>query len=110
MKWCRITKASVLDGVRSPDRPRLGVRTLEASIQRAWAALGAQGFVVKMVDTPADARAYVRSILPDDKLVFTASSETPRITGLEDDINNSGEYDALRRQLDKLDRNTQMAG
>jgi acyl-CoA hydrolase len=86
-----------------------GYAAPEASIQKASAALEAHGFAVKVVDTAEDARAYVRSILPKDRSVFTSSSETLRISGLEDDINGSGEYNAVRTQLDKLDRNTQMA-
>jgi hypothetical protein len=81
----------------------------EESIQRAAAALRARGFTVEVVDTPADARAYVNSILPKDQSILTAASETVRLSGLDEDINRSGKYIALRPQTEKLDRATQMA-
>ncbi len=81
----------------------------EESVQRTAAALRTRSFSVEVVDTPADARAYVNSILPKDQSVFTASSETVRLSGLEEDINGSGKYNASRPQFNKLDRNTQRA-
>lgn len=81
----------------------------EASLQRAAAALKAHGFAVEVVDTAADARALVGALLPRDKSVLTASSETLRLSGLEEDINRSGNYDAVRPKVEKLDRSTQRA-
>jgi acyl-CoA hydrolase len=81
----------------------------EESIQRAAAALRGRGFAVEVVSTPADARAYVGSFLPKDQSVFTSSSETLRLSGLEEDINNSGKYNAIRPQMLKLDYKTQRA-
>ena len=81
----------------------------EESIQKAAAALKAHNFAVEVVDTLAQARAYVLSILPKDQTIATASSETVALSGLGDDIDRSGNYKALRPQLQKLDRNTQRA-
>lgn len=81
----------------------------EESIQRTAAALRGHNFSVEVVDTAQEARAYIGSILPKDQGVFTASSETLRLSGLEDDINASGKYNAIRPQVNKLDRNTQRA-
>lgn len=81
----------------------------EERIQRAATALRAHNIAVEVVDTPAAARAYVNSILPKDQTIFTATSETVRLSGLDEDINNSGNYKSIRKQLSKLDRNTQMA-
>ncbi len=81
----------------------------EESLQRTAAALRGRNFSVEVVDTPQEARAYVGSILPKDQGVFTASSETVRLSGLEEDINGSGRYNASRPQVNKLDRNTQKA-
>lgn len=81
----------------------------EEMIQRAAEALRKHNFAVEVVNTAADARALVRSILPKGKTVFTAASETLRLSGLDEDINNSGDYISIRQQMSKMDRNTQMA-
>jgi hypothetical protein len=81
----------------------------EASIQKAAAALKAHNFSVEVVDTLAEARAYVNSVLPKDQSILTVSSETVRISGLDEDINRSGRFNAIRPQLEKMDRNTQRA-
>jgi hypothetical protein len=39
--------------------------------------------------------------------VFTGASETLRLSGIEEDINNSGRYDALRPRGTAMDRATQ---
>jgi acyl-CoA hydrolase len=81
----------------------------EESLQKTAAALKARNFLVEVVDTPADARGYVNSILPKDKSIFTATSETLSLSGLNDDINKSGKYDAIRPEMEKLDYKTQRA-
>ena len=59
------------------------------------------------MDTIAEARSYVNSVLPINETIFTASSETVRLSGLYGDINNSGKYSSLRQQLNKMDPGTQ---
>jgi hypothetical protein len=86
-----------------------GKAASEESLQKTVAALKARNFSVEVVDTPADARAFVLSILPKDQSVFTSSSETLRLSGLEEDINNSGKYIAIRPEMAKLDYKTQRA-
>jgi acyl-CoA hydrolase len=81
----------------------------EESLQNTAAALKARNFSVEVVDTPADARAYVNSILPKDRSIFTSSSETVNLSGLDEDINRSGRYRAIRPQMEKLDYKTQRA-
>jgi len=80
----------------------------EEMIQRAAEALRKHNFEVEVVNTAADARSFVKSIIPKGKTVFTAASETVRLSGLDEDINNSGDYVSIRQQLAKMDRNTQM--
>jgi hypothetical protein len=81
----------------------------EESLQKTAPALRARNFSVEIVNTPADARAYVNSILPKDQTIFTASSETVNLSGLDEDINRSGRYNAIRPQMEKLDYKTQRA-
>jgi len=81
----------------------------EESVQKTAAALKARNFSVEVVDTPAGARTYVNSILPKDRSIFTSSSETVNLSGLDEDINRSGRYNAIRPQMEKLDYKTQRA-
>lgn len=81
----------------------------EESIQKAAAALKAHNFSVEVVDTPAQARAFVNSVLIKDQTVATASSETVTLSGLGEDIDRSGKFNAIRPQIEKMDRNTQRA-
>lgn len=69
------------------------------AIERAAEAARANGLTVEVVDTVADARKLVTDLLPKDKSVFTASSETLRLSGILADIDESGEYDSLRAQV-----------
>lgn len=80
----------------------------EEALQRAAKALRAHNILAEIVGTAADARAYVIPILPKDQTIFTTTSETVRLSGLDDDINKSGNFRSVRQQLAKLDRQTQM--
>jgi len=76
----------------------------EERIQRTAKALKKRGFTVEVVDSPEDARAFVRDILPHDKTIFTALSETVRLSGLGQDINGpESSLISLRKELDKMD-------
>jgi hypothetical protein len=80
----------------------------EEQIQRTVSSLGKRGFSVDIVDSPEDARFLVKKMLPFDKTIFTATSETVRLSGLDQDINGpETPYKSIRRELDKLDVRTQ---
>jgi len=80
----------------------------EESIRIAAESLTKNGFEVRVVDSPADARISVEKILPLDKTIFTASSETLRLTGLDQLINGPDrKYMSVRHELAKMDMNTQ---
>src|ERR1700688_3040398 len=101
------TQAKTQFGI--PIDESFGKAASEESLQKTVAALRTRNFTVEVVDTPAQARAYVVSILPKDQTIVTASSETVVQSGLGDDIDRSGKYNAIRPQLEKMDRNTQRA-
>src|SRR3989442_10381296 len=82
------------------------VPVTERRLQAAARALRENGFQVEVVDTPEDARKLVDGILPEDKSIFTGSSETVRLSGLDEDINRSGRFKSVRQQLGKMNRNT----
>src|SRR5436305_1857871 len=80
------------------------VPATESRLQAAARALRKNGFQVEVVDTPEDARKLVHGILPQDKSIFTGSSETVRLSGLDEDINRSGRFKSVRQELAKMDR------
>jgi hypothetical protein len=77
-------------------------------LERAAAALREHNFAVEILDDVAAARARVAALIPEGASVFTGASETLRLSGIDDDINASGRYDAIRTRGMALDRATQM--
>jgi acyl-CoA hydrolase len=76
-------------------------------LERAAAALTAKNFAVEILDDAAAARTRIKDLIPEGASVFTGASETLRLSGIEEDINNSGRYDALRSRGTTMDRATQ---
>jgi LUD domain len=76
-------------------------------LERAAAALTAHGFTVEILDDAAAARTRIKDLIPAGASVFTGASETLRLSGIEEDINHSGRYDALRSRGATMDRATQ---
>ncbi|MCC5575847.1 LUD domain-containing protein [Microtetraspora sp. AC03309] len=74
----------------------------EARLGRAAAALRDHGYAVHLVDTAAEARKLVADLVPRDREVFTASSETLRLSGIAEDIDESGEYQSVRARSGDL--------
>jgi LUD domain len=77
-------------------------------LERAAAALTAHGFTVEILDDAAAARTRIKVLIPEGASVFTGASETLRLSGIEEDINTSGRYDALRQRGLAMDRATQL--
>ncbi|MBV9893164.1 MAG: LUD domain-containing protein [Chloroflexi bacterium] len=73
-------------------------------IDRAARALAAHGFGVEVVDDTLAARARVAALLPDGAAVFTAASETLRLSRIESDINESDRFVAVKPRIWTLDR------
>jgi len=80
----------------------------EDALRRAAAALTAKGFTVEILDDVGLARARLRDLLPEGATVFTSSSETLRVSGIEDDLNASGRYQAVKPLVRAMDRATRM--
>ncbi|GAA4672191.1 LUD domain-containing protein [Phytohabitans rumicis] len=76
-------------------------------LERAATALTAHGFTVEILDGAADARTRVKDLIPEGASVFTAASETLRLSGIEADINTGGRYQALKPRLLAMDRAAQ---
>ena len=77
-------------------------------LERAAAALTANGFTVEILDDAAAARTRVKDLIPEGASVFTGASETLRLSGIDEDINDSGRYDALKQRGRTMDRATQL--
>ncbi|WP_372672890.1 LUD domain-containing protein [Amycolatopsis kentuckyensis] len=75
-------------------------------LERAAAALTAHGFAAEVLDDAAAARVRVKELIPAGAAVFTGSSETLRRSGIADDINATGSYQAIRPRVLAIDRET----
>ncbi|WP_199553092.1 LUD domain-containing protein [Streptomyces sp. N35] len=79
-----------------------------AGLERTAAALKERNFAAEILDDGAAARDRVRDLIPQGATVFTGASETLRLTGIDDDINNSGRYDSVKARSRSMDRSTQL--
>ncbi|TVT48920.1 hypothetical protein FNH05_17235 [Amycolatopsis rhizosphaerae] len=77
-------------------------------LERAATALTAHGFTVEILDDAAAARARVKDLIPEGASVFTGASETLRLSGIDEDINAGGRYQAVKPRALTMDRATQM--
>jgi hypothetical protein len=76
-------------------------------LARAAAALSAHGFTVEILDDAATARTRIKDLIPDGAGVLTGASETLRLSGIEEDINAGGRYQAIRPRVLAMDRTAQ---
>jgi hypothetical protein len=75
-------------------------------LERAAAALTAHGFTVEILDDAAAARTRIKDLIPEGASVFTGASETLRLSGIDEDINTSGRYQAIKPRVLAMDRVT----
>lgn len=75
-------------------------------LDRAAAALRTGGFTVEILDDAASARIRIKALVPEGAGVLTGASETLRLSGIDEDINASGHYDAIRPHILTIDRAT----
>ena len=75
-------------------------------LEQAAAALTAHGFTVEVIDDAAAARTRVSDLIPEGVSVFTAASETLRLSGIDADVNASGRYEAIKPRVLAMDRAT----
>lgn len=75
----------------------------DEALSRAAKGLHERNYTTHIVDTVADARLLVRDLLPRDKAIFTANSETVRLSGLQADIDEGDEFISVRARLAGFD-------
>ncbi|MGA4844646.1 nuclear transport factor 2 family protein [Streptomyces sp. G45] len=78
----------------------------EERLERVAEALRAGGFAAEVLDDAAQARARVKELIPEGASVLTGASETLRLSGIDEDLNASGQYDAIRPRVLAIDRAT----
>ncbi|MFF4837532.1 LUD domain-containing protein [Streptomyces sp. NPDC001315] len=76
-------------------------------LERAATALAEHNFTVEILDDAAAARTRVKELIPENASVFTAASETLRLSGIDGDINTSGRYRAVKPRALAMDRATE---
>ncbi|MEI6728575.1 MAG: lactate utilization protein [bacterium] len=69
--------------------------------------LEAHGFIVHLAATKDEAKSLALSLIPEGSEVMTMSSVSLAETGIDEALNNSGKYNAVRDKLYSLDRQTQ---
>ncbi|MFF4457323.1 LUD domain-containing protein [Streptomyces goshikiensis] len=95
------TTPTATDFARPAPAPRL---------EQAAAALREHGFAVELLDDAAAARHRVGELIPAGVSVLTGASETLRLSGIEEDLNACGRYDAIRPRVLAMDRATEGDG
>jgi len=76
------------------------------SLQQAATALTAHGFTADILDDAAAARSRIKDLIPEGASVFTGASETLRLSGIDEDINTSGRYEAIKPRVWAIDHAT----
>ena len=78
-------------------------------VERTARALAAHALTVEVLENAQAARARVAALVPEGAAVYTAASETLRLSGIEADLNHSGRHVAVKPRARSLDRATQSA-
>jgi L-lactate utilization protein LutC len=86
---------------------RYGTVADDTRVERATAALEANGISVLRATDRAEARRIVLDLIPDGSQVHHGASKTLEATGITEAIEQSGRYDAVRPRIWSMDRATQ---
>jgi hypothetical protein len=76
-------------------------------IERTAKALEANGIHILTAENGEEAEKMVFDLLPEGAEVFTATSQTLETLGINNEIDKSGRYEALRPKMFAMDRETQ---
>lgn len=82
-------------------------RASEEEINKTTKALEANGIKTLVVENEKEAKKKVLEMVPHGAEVFTMTSMTLESIGLDKEINESKEYNAVRPKLFAMNRNTQ---
>lgn len=79
----------------------------DEQIQRTAQALEANGIKTLIAENAQDAKRLFFELVPDESEVFLGSSVTLETLGIQDEIDKSGRFDALRPKMFAMNRETQ---
>jgi hypothetical protein len=77
------------------------------SVNKAAQSLTENGMTAHVVENSEKAKELVLNLIPKDSPVMTMTSETLRLLGIEQVVNESGDYISLKTKLYSMDRATQ---
>jgi hypothetical protein len=86
---------------------RFGTVADDARVTRTVAALEANGIRVLRAADAVDAKRIVLGLIPDGSQVHHGASQSLEVSGITDEIEESGRYDPVRPRIMSLDRQTQ---
>ncbi len=104
MNWAQVTEFN-LDNVRA-DKQWTTPAT-ENVIETTIKALAKNGIDAELAKDGQDAKARVLKLIPKGAEVMTMTSQTLEELGINQEINESGEYEAVKVNLMKMNRETQ---
>jgi hypothetical protein len=99
--------AQLLPDVDRDIKRRFGTPAEEARVQRTTAALEANGISVLRAADGADAQRIVLGLIPAGSQVHHGASQTLDVTGITNELDQSGRYEPLRPRIFSMDRKTQ---
>ena len=79
----------------------------DAAVQRTAEALEANGITVFRAATAAEAKRIVLGLIPEGSAVQRGASVSLDVSGISEEIDNSGRYRSLRQLISTMDRKTQ---
>ena len=79
----------------------------EPRVTRTASALEANGIAVFRATDAADAKDLVMDLIPDGAQVHHGASQSLEVSGITDEIENSGRYEPVRPKIWSMDRQTQ---
>ena len=86
---------------------RFGVPATDARVLRTAAALERNGITVLRAADAAEAKRIVLDLIPQGAQVHLGASRSLEQSGITDEIEKSGRYDAIRPRVRRMDRQTQ---
>ena len=88
-------------------RREFGTLASDAQVTRTVAALEANGISVLRAADAAEARLMVLGLIPNGSQVHHGASQSLEASGIIDEVENSGRFDAVRPRIGNLDRQTE---
>jgi hypothetical protein len=86
---------------------RFGTAADDDRVTRTAAALEANGISVLRTANKEEAKRAVLGLIPDGSQVYHGASQTLAVTGITEDLEQSGHYDPVRPRIWSMDRASQ---